>query len=391
MFPDGKRKRKRSEIISSPGLLPVLVTVLIVAGLLIGLFAFLAISDPAETRTDADAPASPAFDTIEQLTAKLETDTDNPALYFQRGKMHYDREEYADAITDFSTAIDLKPDYTRAYRYRCFAHNEQEAYERAIRDCETVLEYEPNNASAYNSLGLAYRGLEDYDTALEMLNEALSLDEDYAYALNNRGLVHRDMHDYEQAIADFTQSLEAGNDDPAVPRANRGYTYDLMEDPDNAMRDYNAALDIAPDADWIYLSRGLLHDAQGENVAAAQDYYRYVDLMHTTSVYGELRVNRSWTIRMVEGRLHRYVYQGSAREIVTIRAEGYENGVDPIIVLLNPDGEPVAGNDDRVREEDYDSLIDGYLLTESGQYTLLVSHAGLGHTGSVEVTFNADQ
>ena len=54
-------------------------------------------------------------------------------------------------------------------------------------------------------------------------------------------------------------------------------------------------------------------------------------------------------------------------------------GVDPLIALLDPDGTPIAGDDDMGGV--LDSLVENFELPADGTYTLVVSHANGGYDG----------
>jgi hypothetical protein len=58
-----------------------------------------------------------------------------------------------------------------------------------------------------------------------------------------------------------------------------------------------------------------------------------------------------------------------------------------LIVLLDPNGDPIAGDDDSGTQ--LDSLISSFELPTDGTYTLLVSHAGGGSEGDIELSLTA--
>ena len=77
-------------------------------------------------------------------------------------------------------------------------------------------------------------------------------------------------------------------------------------------------------------------------------------------------------------------FEGNEGDVVTMTASSTE--ADPVIVLLGPDNQPLAGDDDSGNS--IDSLISEFELPEDGTYTLLVSHAGGGSYGSIRVSLS---
>jgi len=94
-------------------------------------------------------------DTIPEIVAKA-----NPAvdakIYFDRGMdslslLHYDK-----AISDYSEAIRLDPNYANAYCGRGIAYYEVKNYDKAISDYSEAIRLDPSLANAYYGRGIAY-------------------------------------------------------------------------------------------------------------------------------------------------------------------------------------------------------------------------------------------
>jgi tetratricopeptide (TPR) repeat protein len=56
------------------------------------------------------------------FNASISERPDNPDGYFSRGKLHSKRRDFGQAIEDFTTAIQLKPETAEYYRYRAQAY-----------------------------------------------------------------------------------------------------------------------------------------------------------------------------------------------------------------------------------------------------------------------------
>lgn len=187
--------------------------------------------------------------------------------------------------------------------------------------------------------------------------------EDYFYM----GLAHQQASDYQEAIADYDRAI-VENRDIAATWLNRGVAYEQLGDSDSAMLDY-----------YQWMRR----DGIESNYA------------------GDLMSGDQEIVEMTPNALHIFTFRAEPGQDLTVAAESVVEGMtDPIILVLDPKGNPVAGDDDILRQSgdlvSMDSLIDGETLTYDGSgcmgntYTLLVSHAGGGSYGDVQVSLDLD-
>ncbi len=96
--------------------------------------------------------------------------------------------------------------------------------------------------------------------------------------LVNRGVIYNRRGDYNDALADFNAAIEI-DDDLAEAYVNRGNTWFYAGRLDDAMADYEKALalDVAkPWAAWYNI--GLVHDAREEPQAAQAAYRKSLEL-----------------------------------------------------------------------------------------------------------------
>lgn len=153
--------------------------------------------------------------------------------YYNRGLFSFNNGDYADAIEDWTSAIQLNPNYVLAYNKRAWAYDKTGEADKAIDDWEAVLRISPAHSAAGKSLkgaclarGTARYNKEDYDGAIADFSRAIELDpkEDYhgaedfipiigldqynAIAYYNRGCVYSNIGDYDHAIADWEAALK---------------------------------------------------------------------------------------------------------------------------------------------------------------------------------------
>ena len=88
---------------------------------------------------------------------------------------------------------------------------------------------------------------------------------------------------------------------------------------------------------------------------------------------------------MREGWVYNIPFNATAGQTVNIDVATLAPGfVDPLIMVLGPDNQPLVGDDDTARN-DYDASIENFQVSQSGQYTLIVSHAEGGANGTINV------
>jgi len=115
------------------------------------------------------------------------------------------------AIKRYTYAIDSgrldKDNLAIAYNNRANAWVDKEEYKQAVGDYSQALTINPNFLEAYFNRGIAYYRLQEYDKSYDDFSRAISLDRDNASAFFNRsfplakkGLVQKAIEDVQQAL-----------------------------------------------------------------------------------------------------------------------------------------------------------------------------------------------
>jgi tetratricopeptide (TPR) repeat protein len=93
----------------------------------------------------------------------------------------------------------------------------------------------------------------------------------------SRGETYRLMERYEEALKDFDQAIELNPKyDWAI--ANRGYTYRLMERYEEALKDFNCAIELNPKYDWAIAHRGKTYRSMKRYEEALKDFDCAIEL-----------------------------------------------------------------------------------------------------------------
>ena len=184
---------------------------------------------------------------------------------------------YDAAITHYTEAINLNPEYADAYNNRGIAYGRTGDFAAAIEDFNKAIDLAPENASCYNNRGLAYAGQNDFAAAIEDFNKAIDLAPKNASCYNSRGLAYAGQNDFAAAIRDYDKAIDLAPEDASCYN-HRGLAYAGQNDFAAAIRDYDKAIDLAPEDAGVYNNRGITYDTKGEYDRAIQDFNKAIEL-----------------------------------------------------------------------------------------------------------------
>jgi tetratricopeptide (TPR) repeat protein len=163
------------------------------------------------------------------------------AFYLERGHKHFELENNDQAISDYSTAVQLDFQNVEAYSGLCAAYNNRGDFEDAIINCNKALRLNPNYASAYNNLGSAYYGLRKYAQAIQNFDAAIRLNSNYADAYASRCAARLDQGDSRSAVADCESALRLDPDNRTAYN-NLGVAYYRGHDYAKALASFQSAI-----------------------------------------------------------------------------------------------------------------------------------------------------
>ncbi len=176
-------------------------------------------------------------------------DPRNPQYWCQRGDLRAKKQMYAEAIADYTAALDKVPDYVWAFRGR----------------------------------GQAYLGQGNAKLALADLNEALRAKPGDFNLTVLRGRANSQAQNYEAAVTDFSQALDskgaagAANllpSERARIMSQRAFARLKMSRTEDARADVNEALRIAPKSAFSLAVSGLIEEQLGHTTDASSLYAR---------------------------------------------------------------------------------------------------------------------
>lgn len=262
-------------------------------------------------------------------------------------------------------------------------------YDKALLDFSLFILLNPTYSQGYYLRALSHLGRDDADSALADIQQAIDLMPDnpqYGAVLYNlRGDIYSNLERYEEAIADYTEAIDLN---PSVELYfSRAQLYGLIEDYENALDDLDAAIAEAPDDPVLFIYRAIINTEMDDEEAAAPDYYRFMQLIEIDRIEHDALVDSEpQFVRMNQGVIHQFELEGERNQVVSIVAQGRPgDNVDPLLVLLDEDGDVLAANDDY--DQRADSVIIDFQLPSTGTYFVLVSHSLGGFQGEVAVAY----
>jgi len=136
--------------------------------------------------------------------------------YFYQAYEKYILKDYYGAVSDYTKAIEIEPNYTDAYFNRGLVKGDLKDYKGAVSDYTKAIEIEPNYAEAYYNRGVVKFDLEDYYGALADYTKAIEIDPNSAIAYFNRGIAKAFLGNINAACKDARKAQELGYDASAL-------------------------------------------------------------------------------------------------------------------------------------------------------------------------------
>lgn len=173
------------------------------------------------------------------------------------GKAAYRKGDWEKVVDWMTFVIDRGPrdaiEVPEAYNLRGWSHFKLSQYSNAISDYTNAIELSPEWARPYNNRGVAYQKVSEHEKAIADFTRAINLDEphlDWPFA--NRGWSHYQLREYNQALSDYDKGISLN---PAFNQyyLQRAYTHTALGNVDEAIADFNECVRL--DAGGSYGNR----------------------------------------------------------------------------------------------------------------------------------------
>ena len=217
---------------------------------------------------------------LTDFSRSIELDPDLVWAIAARGIVHTLKRHFKEALTDLNRAIELDSDYALTIAARGDVYRHIRRYEEALADFDQALKLEPDQAWVIARRGQVYKVLDSNKEALTDLNQALKLKPDLAWAIACRGEVYMKMGHYEEALADCDRSITQKPNAWAI--GIRGILHALAGRNQDALADFNWSIELPPDLDpdlaWVVAHRGETYCRMGCYEEALTDFDRAIEL-----------------------------------------------------------------------------------------------------------------
>ena len=147
--------------------------------------------------------------------------------YFKAGDDFAKANNYSDAITQFTKAIDLDPDYAKAYIQRASAFSRMGEHKNAAEDYDRALVFENKDEELFYFSGNEWHLYGDNPIALDRLTGAIQLKSNFLEAYRVRWAVNMALLRYKEALEDGKMCLKLKEDEGAY--YNLAQVYEKLE------------------------------------------------------------------------------------------------------------------------------------------------------------------
>ncbi len=142
-------------------------------------------------------------------------------------------------------------------------------YEEALSIFTTALDLNPNSSSAYLNRAIAKQSLGQLDAATQDFQRALLLNPDLIQARTALASIYQEKGDVQHAVEEFTKIIEV---QPSIDAyANRATAYAQLGQHELAIQDYTWLIEKIRDAPFAYYGRAKSKRALGDDAGFLED------------------------------------------------------------------------------------------------------------------------
>lgn len=150
---------------------------------------------------------------------------------------------YQECITNTTKAIEVKLEEWSAYNTRAFCERESGDFLAAVADHKTFIEHDASaDAEDWYNLGYAQFKAGLHQDAVVSYGKTLEMDPNYYRAYINRGVEYVQLERYDEALNDYNKALEFG--DIPFAYSGRGDAYFGLKMYDLAIADFEKAISL---------------------------------------------------------------------------------------------------------------------------------------------------
>ena len=203
------------------------------------------------------------------------------AIIGDRAKGHYDKNRFAEAVREYSRAIEVKSDVPQFYFYRGYSRYRLNQLEAAAADITRSIELNPRSPTGYAFRGLIRATMNQPDAAIADYDTALKISSRLTWIYRERAVAFAMKQKFNDALSDMNRAIETGPQDQASLADlyfERAKIQTDLQRGDDAMTDINKAIELGKTNAQAYGYRCHLYNLKKDYRQALPDCNRSIDL-----------------------------------------------------------------------------------------------------------------
>ncbi|KAI7855948.1 hypothetical protein BDC45DRAFT_505152 [Circinella umbellata] len=222
-----------------------------------------------------------AKEAMECFDKSIQLDPKYIQSYIKRSSICIEKGNLIEALKQFDEAIEINPTDPDIYYHRGQVHYISGNFEKAVKDYSESIRLDDSFVYAPIQLGVAQYKLGQIDSSLATFESTLKKFPQSSEVHNYFGELLLEQQNLPQALEMFTKAIALDQNNP-LPYINKAMlTYQVMRDPNEAIRLCKIALTVDPACDAAVASLAQILLEQG-NLEEALKYYEIaIDLART--------------------------------------------------------------------------------------------------------------
>lgn len=203
--------------------------------------------------------------------------------HFKLGKLYVARQEYENALASFDKLIEIDLNNARAYFWKGIAYKENKFIDQAEAMFFKTTEMDNTYYDAYMQLGEIYTNKNNRATAIQFYDNALRIKPNSDEALYAKGRIYQDSKRYKDAYAAYSQAVLIN---PGHKFASYGKAFvDVrFENYEEALKTLDQIIRLSEDYSNAYTLRGFVYEMQNQKDKAVADYQTAISLNPQDSI-----------------------------------------------------------------------------------------------------------
>ena len=165
-----------------------------------------------------------------------------PLPFRNRANYRRDQGRIEEALSDYNSALTLKPDGA-LYNSRAKLYFNQQKYDKAMKDYNQAIALDSTKGEYFINRGAVFALSNNMQMALNDFNKGLSLEPNHANGYKNRSLIYQSFGQWDNAISDISRYLQMHPEDADL-WYERGRLKNVTNKPNEALPDLNRAIQL---------------------------------------------------------------------------------------------------------------------------------------------------